>query len=132
MSEGEPVSAIPQTPIGVDDDFEWINEQIRALKELGAKDQVEPGESYDFSIRWGTALAGRLRRLMLYSSEGILSETDEARFQSLREELRGLSVLIDRFELAHPVFTEPTPATAKRHRGPRRTSSRRGPRLRRG
>lgn len=126
------MSATPQTPVGIDDDFEWINEQIRALKELGDKDEVEEGESYDFSIRWGTALAGRLRRLVLYSSEGILSEADEARFRSLCEELRGLSGLIDRFELAHPVFTAPTPATAKRHRGPRRTSSRRGPRLHRG
>ncbi|MGH3578231.1 MAG: hypothetical protein ACRDU0_11830, partial [Mycobacterium sp.] len=105
-----------QSPIGTDDDFEWINEQIQALKELGAKDQkgsVPEGESYDLSIRWGTALAGRLRRLVHYSSLGILTEADKRRFQSLCAELRGLSELIDRFDLAQPVFTDSPPATAK-------------------
>lgn len=115
-----------QTPIGIDDDFEWINEQIQALKELGQKDELEEGESYDFSIRWGTALAGRLRRLVHYSSLGRLDEADERRYQALCDELRGLSHLIERFELAQPVFTDSPPASAKRHRGPRRAKSRRG------
>jgi hypothetical protein len=121
-----------QTPIGIDDDFELLNEQIRALKELGQKDELEEGEAYDFSIRWGAALAGRLRRLVHYSTQGVLSDADERRFQSLRDELRGLSELIDRFDLAQPVFTDSPPAKAKRHRGARRSSSRRGLRLRRG
>jgi hypothetical protein len=121
-----------QAPIGVDDDFEWINEQIQALKQLGEKDELEEGESYDFSIRWGAALAGRLRRLVHYSSQGILSEADERRFQSLCDELRGLSELIDRFDLAHPVFTDTPPAKAKRHGATRRSNSRRGLRFRRG
>ena len=115
-----------QTPIGIDDDFEWINEQIQALKQLGQKEELAEGESYDFSIRWGTALAGRLRRLVYYSSQGMLSESDERRFQSLSTELQGLSELIDRFELAHPVFTDTPPAKAKRHGAARRTNSRRG------
>lgn len=113
-------------PIGIDDDFEWINEQIEALKQLGEKEELDEGESYDFSIRWGTALAGRLRRLVHYSGQGILSEADEHRFKSLCDELRGLSELIDRFELAHPVFTDTPPAQAKRHAGPRRAKSRHG------
>lgn len=120
------------TPIGIDDDFDLINEQIQALKQLGEKDELEEGESYDFSIRWGAALAGRLRRLVHYSTQGILSEADERRFQSLCGELRGLSELIDRFDLTHPVFTDTPPAKAKRHRGARRSSSRRGLRLRSG
>lgn len=119
-------------PIGIDDDFEWINEQIHALKQLGKKEELDEGESYDFNIRWGTALAGRLRRLVHYSAQGILNEADERRFQSLCDELRGLSELIDRFDLTHPVFTDPQPAKAKRHRGPRRSSSRRGLGLRSG
>lgn len=121
-----------QTPIGVDDDFELLNEQIGALKELGQKDELEEGEAYDFSIRWGAALAGRLRRLVHYSAQGVLSDADERRFQSLCDELRALTELIDRFDLAHPVFTDGPPAKAKRHRGARRSSSRRGLRLRRG
>lgn len=121
-----------QQPIGIDDDFEWINEQIEALKQLGQKTELAEGESYDFSIRWGTALAGRLRRLVYYSAQGILDEADERRFQSLRVELSGLTELIDRFELAHPVFTGPGPATAKRRGVARWTKSRRGPLFRRG
>lgn len=111
------------TPIGIDDDFELINEQIEALRELGRKEKLDEGESYDFSIRWGAALAGRLRRLVHYSAQGILSEADARRFESLCEELRGLSELIDRFDLAHPVFTDPSPAKAKRHTGPSRRKS---------
>lgn len=120
------------TPIGIDDDFELLDEQIEALKKLGQKEKLAEGESYDFSIRWGAALAGRLRRLVHYSAQGVLSEAEERRFQALCDELRGLSDLIDRFDLAHPVFTDTPPAKANRHRGARRSSSRRGLRLRRG
>jgi hypothetical protein len=121
-----------QTPIGVDDDFELINEQIQALRQLGEKEELDEGESYDFSIRWGTALAGRLRRLVHYSAQRVLSESDERRFQSVCDELRGLSELIDRFDLTHPVFTDTPPAKAKRHGATRRSNSRRGLRFRRG
>lgn len=120
------------TAIGVDDDFELIDEQIQALKQLGDKDELVDGERYDFSIRWGAALAGRLRRLVHYSAQGILSEAEERRFQSLCEELRNLTELIDRFDLTHPVFTDSPPAKAKRHRGARRSSSRRALRPRSG
>jgi len=61
--------------VDIDDDVELITEQIKALKELGKKDDEEPigeGQRYDFSIRWGTVLAGRLRRLAHYSSLGML------------------------------------------------------------
>jgi hypothetical protein len=121
-----------QTPIGSDDDFELISEQIQALEQLAQKDSVSEEERYDFSIRWGTALAGRLRRLVHYSSLRMLGEADERRFQSLCAELRGLSEVIDRFELAHPIFTDTPPAKAKRHVGARRSNWRRGLSLHRG
>lgn len=108
-------------PITIDDDVDWLTEQIEALKQLGRNGEVSDGEKYDFSIRWGTALAGRLPRLVHYSSRGMLDEADERRFQALCDELRGLSELIDRVGLVQPVFTEPKPAR-----------SRRGPRFRRG
>jgi hypothetical protein len=120
-----------QMPIGIDDDFEWINEQIQALKQLAQKDSVSEAERYDFSIRWGAALAGRLRRLVHYSSQNLLNDADERRFQSLCSELRGLSESIDRFKLAQPVFSATPSAKAKRHAGPRRSNWRRGPSLRR-
>ncbi|BBU23263.1 hypothetical protein [Mycobacterium xenopi] len=115
-----------QTPVNVDDDLQVVIEQIDALKRLGAKHELAEGESYDFSIRWGTALAGRLRRLVHYSTRGLLSDADGRRFRSLCDDLRTLSDLIDRFELAHPVFTAGPPAKAKRHGAGRFANSRRG------
>src|SRR5581483_11859567 len=91
-------------PITIDDDVEWLTEQIHALKQLGQNGEVSDGVKYDFSIRWGTALAGRLPRLVHYSSRGMLDEADERRFQALCDELRGLSELIDRIGLVQPVF----------------------------
>lgn len=40
-------------PLGVDDDLELLTGQIEALKELGRCDEVDDGQTYDFSIRWG-------------------------------------------------------------------------------
>ncbi|MGA8546822.1 MAG: hypothetical protein WB785_16390 [Mycobacterium sp.] len=107
-------------PISIDDDVEWLTEQIQTLKGLGQNGEVSDGEKYDFSIRWGTALAGRLPRLVHYSSRGMLGEADERRFQALCDELRGTSELIDRIGLVQPVFTEPTPAKSRRGRRSRR------------
>jgi hypothetical protein len=103
-------------PITIDDDVELLTEQIQALKQLGQNGEVSDGEKYDFSIRWGTALAGRLPRLVHYSSRGLLADADERRFQALCDELRGLSDLIDRIGLVQPVFTEPKPAKSRRGR----------------
>lgn len=93
-------------PIGIDDDFELLDEQIAALKELARLDDVPDGRAYDFGIRWGTVLAGRFRRLVHYSCLGVLDDTDERRFQSLCDELRSVSELIERFDLARPRFTD--------------------------
>ena len=118
--------------ITIDDDVEWLTEQIAALKQLGQKDEVTEGEKYDFSIRWGTALAGRLPRLVHYSSRGLLDEADERRFQALCDEMHGLAELIDRIGLVQPVFSSVPPAAAKRRREPKPARSRRGPLFRRG
>ena len=118
-------------PITIDDDVEWLTEQIQTLKRLGRQSEVTDGEKYDFSIRWGTALAGRLPRLVHYSSRGLLDEADERRFQALCDELRELSDLIDRIGLAQPVFSAAPPASTKRRREPRPATSRRGLFLRR-
>jgi hypothetical protein len=119
------MSEIP-AGITVDDDIEWLTELVEALKELGRQEQVSDGERYDFSIRWGTALAGRLPRLVHYSSRGRLEPADEQRFQALREDLRGLSDLIARMGLVQPVFSAAPRAAAQRRREPRPATSRRG------
>lgn len=93
-------------PIGIDEDIELLAEQIAALKELARRDDVPDGQLYDFGIRWGAALAGRLRRLVHYSCLGVLDADGERRFQSLCDELRSVSDLIERFGLARPRFTD--------------------------
>lgn len=45
-------------PIGIDDDFELLEEQIAALKELARLDDVPEGQAYDFGIRWGQRSPG--------------------------------------------------------------------------
>jgi hypothetical protein len=111
-----------RTAVEIDDDVELITRQIKALKDLAKKDDEEPiseGQRYDFSIRWGTVLAGRLRRLVHYSSLGRLGDVDEQRFHAVCDELRTLSHLINRFRLAQPNFTDASPARAKRFRPPK-------------
>lgn len=118
--------------VTIEDDVACLTEQIEALKQLGGQDEVTDGEKYDFSIRWGTALAGRLPRLVHYSSHGLLGEADERRFQALCDEIRGLADLIDRIGLVQPVFSAAPPARANRRREPRPATLRRGLRFRRG
>lgn len=105
--------------VDVDNDLELITGQINALKELAKTDDDGPiteVQRYDFAIRWGTVLAGRLRRVVHYASLGRLDNADVRRFHALCDELRALSHLIDRFRLARPNFTVAPPATTKRFR----------------
>ena len=106
-----------RTTVDIDHDVELITQQINALRELANRDNHQPiseGQRYDFSIRWGTVLAGRLRRLAHYSSLGRLEDADERRFHALRDELRTLGNLMDRFRLAQPNFTAGQAAKATR------------------
>lgn len=109
------------TDIDIDDDIELLNEQIAALRQLddlSGREPVSDAQRYDLSIRWGTALAGRLRRLMYYSTRGMLEDADEHRFQALCGELRALSEAIERLGLTQPLFTD-APTKAKPHPEPR-------------
>jgi hypothetical protein len=101
--------------VNIDDDMQVITELITALNKLGDNDAVSDDAVYDFSIRWGTALAGRLPRLVHYSSLRQLTESDELRFQRLCDRLRAVSGLIDRLGLAAPIFGDsPNPPRARR------------------
>ncbi|OBF50331.1 hypothetical protein A5756_21290 [Mycobacterium sp. 852002-53434_SCH5985345] len=96
--------------VSIDDDVEFFAEQLKRLKELGeqkeAEDVFSDEDIYDLSVRWGTALAGRLPRMAHYSSIGLLTDADERRFQSLCDEFRAVSPLIERFKLARPNLTD--------------------------
>ena len=93
-------------PVSIDDDVELLTEQIDALEKLGERSDVDDEEVYDLSIRWGAALAGRLPRLAHYSSLGQLDDADERRFQSLCDQLREVSRLVEKFKLVVcPIFS---------------------------
>jgi hypothetical protein len=57
---------------------------------------------YDFSVVWGTLLAGRLPRLAYYSGKGALCPSEQARFDTLRAQLRDAVPMIERLSLAKP------------------------------
>lgn len=112
--------------VGIDDDMAFLAEQMERLKELGEcdrdRDQFGDYDVYDLSVRWGTALAGRLPRIAHYSSAGLLTDADERRFQELCDELRELSPLIERFKLARPDLAGcPDARTSSRHQQKRAT-----------
>lgn len=112
------------TPVSIDDDVAFLTEQIEALQRLGQRHDVDDEEIYDLSIRWGAALAGRLPRVSHYDSLGQLGDDDQRRFQSLCDQLRELSPLIERFDLARPQLPGSTDGQASRGRRARKHPSR--------
>lgn len=117
-------------PVDIDDDVAFLTEQMERLKELWEcdpdRDQFGDYDVYDLSVRWGTALAGRLPRIAHYSSAGLLTDADERRFQSLCDELRELSPLIERFKLARPNLADrPDARAVGRHHQKRATKRKR-------
>ncbi|BBY01861.1 hypothetical protein [Mycobacterium seoulense] len=122
------VASQGRAPIAIDADVEFLTRQIEALEALGRKDSVDEGEVYDVSVRWGVALAGRLPRLVHYSSLGLLDDADRHRFESLCTGLRGVSGLAEKLGLPRPVLPGDEVAPKKRHhqfRMPLRSSKRR-------
>jgi hypothetical protein len=109
------VASTDRAPVNIDADVEILTQQVETLRELGQKESSE-GEVYDFSIRWGVALAGRLPRLVHYSSQGLLNAADQRRFQSLCDELRAVSDIANRLGLVRPVLPGDREATANGHR----------------
>lgn len=124
------VASDGRAPVAIDADVEMLAEQVEALQALGRKSSVEDGEVYDVSVRWGAALAGRLPRLVHYSSLGLLDKADRRRFDSLCEQLRGVSGLAEKLGLPCPVLPGEATASAKRRHRLRvrsRSAARRSP-----
>lgn len=99
--------------VGADADLDVLFSQVAALREL-ASDPAQMQDSvrvYDFSIRWGTFLSGRLQRLAHYSGQGELDLSEHARYDALLEELRDAMPLVERLGLARPNVVLPEPAT---------------------
>lgn len=89
-------------PVDVAADLDILFDQVRALRELGADPGLtaEDGRVYDFSIRWGTMMSGRLPRILHYLDRDALTSADRARFDRLATEFDDVRTVIERFRLA--------------------------------
>jgi hypothetical protein len=57
---------------------------------------------YDFSIRWGALMSGRLKRLEHYYRAGELTEVQERRYRELRQELEDATPLAEQLGISRP------------------------------
>ena len=91
-------------PPGIDRDIDMISAGVEELHKL-ASDQQKAQDSariYDFSIRWGVLMSGRLQRLDHYHQAGELTQDQEHRYGELREELRDAAPQAERLGIARP------------------------------
>lgn len=96
----------PETggPPGIDKDLRMLFAGLEALREL-ASDQkrAEDGSCvYDFSIRWGVLISGRLMRLARYHQSGELTEEQERSYGELRHELGEAIPQMERLGVGRP------------------------------
>jgi hypothetical protein len=89
---------------GIDADLSIVSAQTEALRELASDPaRAEDGSRvYDFSVRWGTLMSGRLKRLEHYYRAGELTEDQERRYRELRHELKDAKPLTDRLDISPP------------------------------
>jgi hypothetical protein len=91
-------------PPGIDRDIGMISAGVGELRRL-ASDQQKAQDSariYDFSIRWGVLMSGRLQRLDHYHQAGALTQDQERRHRGLREELKDAAPQAERLGIARP------------------------------
>ena len=111
-SSAEEAAAVRGTPAGtvdVEADLDELFVQVRALRELVAEGNPSPedGDVYDFSIRWGAMMSGRLPRIVHYLHRDQLAPRDRRRFDRLTAEFADLAGWIQRLRLA------PVPSAAQ-------------------
>ncbi|MDP9439973.1 MAG: hypothetical protein M3P49_14730, partial [Actinomycetota bacterium] len=70
-------------PAGMDVDLAMISAEIGALRELASdpKGAENGARIYDFNVRWGTLMSGRLLRVEHYHRAGELMEEQERRYR---------------------------------------------------
>ena len=91
-------------PIRIEDDMRMIASEMETLHELAYVRDEGPSASelYTFQVRWGTLMAGRLKRLEHYYQAGELTENQEHRYRELRIKLKAATPLIERLSAAPP------------------------------
>lgn len=87
-------------------DLDLIFAAVDALEEIAA----DPGKAadrsriYDFSIRWGVLLAGRLHRLEHLDRAGALSAEERQGYEALVARLRDATPVAERLGLTRPTL----------------------------
>ena len=91
-------------PPGIDKDLSMIFAEAEALRELAADpDKARDGARvYDFSIRWGALMSGRLKRLEHYYRAGDLTQDQERRYRELTRELKDVAPLAEDLGIGPP------------------------------
>jgi hypothetical protein len=93
-------------PPGIHRDIGMISAALEELRQL-ASDQQKAQDSakiYDFSIRWGVLVSGRLERLEHYHRSGELTQDQERRYRELEQELRDAAPHAERLGIARPTI----------------------------
>ncbi|MBF6273708.1 MULTISPECIES: hypothetical protein [Nocardia] len=88
--------------VDVGEDLDILSEQLRGLRELAADPDLTAADGvvYDFGIRWGAMMSGRLPRVVYYRERDALSAADRGRFDRLAGEFAAAAATIERFRLA--------------------------------
>ena len=91
-------------PSGIERDLDMLFAATGALRELASDpEKAQDGSKiYDFNVRWGTLMAGRLIRLEHYHREGELTEKQEGRYSELRRKLKDAMPMIESLGVSRP------------------------------
>jgi hypothetical protein len=91
-------------PPGIDRDMDMIFAALEELNSLASDEQQAQDDAriYDFSIRWGVLLSGRLLRLEHYHRAEELSRDQKRRYRELEGELGEAAPLAERLGIAQP------------------------------
>jgi hypothetical protein len=91
-------------PPGVDRDLELVSAGLSGLRELASDPQKseDAARTYDFSVRWGVLVSGRLKRLEHYRRAGKLTEEQGRGYGEIRRSLKEALPQLDRLGLARP------------------------------
>ena len=94
-------------PPGIDRDLGMISAALEELHGLASDEQKaqDSARIYDFSIRWGVMLSGRLERLEHYHRSGKLTQDQERRYRELEQELRDAAPRAERLGIARPTIS---------------------------
>jgi hypothetical protein len=93
-------------PPGIDRDLDMVSSALEELRRLASDEQLaqDGARIYDFSIRWGVVLSGRLQRLNHYHRAGELTRDQAFRYGDLVQGLWDAAPQAERLGIARPTI----------------------------